>query len=110
MSLNTNTMKIKFLHIEGVRRPKFSMQQAAAGSRGSGGRINQEYSAVEVVPEVAQQGLLVTRLKATLSNQSMKQHGAVVPSSRLAARAVQGYLLFYLNCTHCTQLSLSNSC
>ena len=29
------------------------------------------------------------RLKATLSNQSMNQHGAVVPSSRLDARAAQ---------------------
>ena len=37
-------------------------------------------------------GQLTTRLKATLSNQSMNQHGAVVPSSRLDARAVQGCL------------------
>ena len=37
---------------------------------------------------------LAIRLKATLSNQSMNQHGAVVPSSRLDARAVQGCLSF----------------
>ena len=34
------------------------------------------------------------RLKATLSNQSMNQHGAVVPSSRLDARAVKGCIFF----------------
>ena len=50
---------LKLSVIEGVRHPKFSYEQAAAGSRGSGGRLNLLYSAVEVVPEVAQQGLLV---------------------------------------------------
>ena len=34
---------------EGVRHPKFADQQATAGSRGSGGRLNQFYSAVEEV-------------------------------------------------------------
>ena len=34
------------------------------------------------------------RLKATLSNQSMNQHGAVVPPSRLDARAVKGCIFF----------------
>ena len=34
------------------------------------------------------------RLKATLSNQSMNQHGAVEPPSRLDARAVQECLFF----------------
>ena len=35
--------------VEGIRHPKFSFEQAAAGSQGSGGRINPHYSAVEVV-------------------------------------------------------------
>ena len=39
-------------------------------------------------------GQLNTRLKATLSNQSMNQHGAVEPPSRLDARAVQECLFF----------------
>ena len=52
-------------------------------------------------------GQLVIRLKATLSNQSLKQQGAVVPSSRLVARAVQGYLFFTLLAL--IQLSLRNS-
>ena len=51
-------------------------------------------------------GQLNTRLKATLSNQSMNQHGAVVPSSRLVARAVQGCLflisLLKLDAKHLT--------
>ena len=37
----------------------------------------------------------------------MNQHGAVVPSSRLVARAVQGYLFFTL--IELIQLSLRNS-
>ena len=52
-------------------------------------------------------GQLVIRLKATLSNQSLKQQGAVVPSSRLVARAVQGHLFFTLLAL--IQLSLRNS-
>ena len=40
-------------NIEGVRHPKFGVKQAAAGSQGSGGRLNLLYSAVEeVVVEV----------------------------------------------------------
>ena len=35
--------------VEGDRLPKFSAKQAAAGSQGSGGRLNPFYSAVEVV-------------------------------------------------------------
>ena len=47
----------------------------------------------EVVPNTFL-GKLIIRLKATLSNQSMDQHGAVVPTSRLDARAVKGCIFF----------------
>ena len=39
--------------LEGVRHPKFRPKQAAAGSQGSGGRLNLCYSAVEVVFRIA---------------------------------------------------------
>ena len=57
---------------EGVRHPKFVPQQATAGSRGSGGRLNLFYSAVEVVAVQALRAAQATQLKATLSNQFTK--------------------------------------
>ena len=59
--------------VEGDRLPKFSQQQAAAGSQGSGGRLKFKYIVQwRWWPQVPLLGVyLAIRLKATLSNQSM---------------------------------------
>ena len=41
-SLNGTLWSVLSQNTEGVRHPKFSIQQAAAGSQGSGGRLNRD--------------------------------------------------------------------